>query len=757
MADISELILQVKNADNAVREIDKVDKKLKQTAISSKKLNDIGKTLFAGWTFTKIISMTKAMGDAFSNSLITARKFSSVFGLWNRQANAGVKILVDNFNNTERAAKDLMATIGARLNFGFDEKTLGKVSTDLAKISHELGSFYGKNVNDVSLKLTQALAGQTKGLKEYGINIDINSEKFKALAQSIKESTGETVEGSRALAVYSNILGKTKYVEGTFATSAKSISQIMEDIKNAFVDGPLTQAGRILTEVFGPILKGINKILNVQTAKGIAALTLSLAALAGTVKTIWVVLSGFASFIGLPQFLILFKKVSIELALLTPRLLNLLANIIGIMAQISAMLVIKTADMIALMSKQAALLLLQISKWITGIVLTISGSLLSTLNVMFFATLAAGIIYALAYALDTVVNFTKTWGVKLYNFGRRYFEDLVEKFDNYLKLGKFDKTELIVAQSASEWLASWEKRIQEVETADEKINEATKELNALVKKRIKTPTLEQFYQLKGALISKLETVADQRDLEEAAKKEYEKAKKLFDRVKVAVASTTAYAKEIEGKVDLVDKAEQRFIDAKKKYQEYQKLIAQAADKKFANFSWYTDLLSRIKSTIDKLTPEEKVQDIKKKIDKFKEAYKNVFLNPDELKSKYKELGDLEIQKLEAEMGVLQKEREFIASTNEMIKKYVDQAMQWKAQGVDAIETTSAEGYKFMTSGFGSLAELGPILKENQNENKVLQIKANAIAEKSKNILEGIKNKIDKIDSTGLGGTIKIVN
>jgi len=93
----------------------------------------------------------------------------------------------------------------------------------------------------------------------------------------------------------------------------------------------------------------------------------------------------------------------------------------------------------------------------------------------------------------------------------------------------------------------------------------------------------------------------------------------------------------------------------------------------------------------------------------------------------------------------------------MIKNYVDQALQWKAQGVEGIQAGTAEGYKFITSGFSNLANLGPILKEQESSQKSLQEKANSLAEKSTKLLEGIKTKIDSIDPNAGRINFELVN
>jgi len=195
----------------------------------------------------------------------------------------------------------------------------------------------------------------------------------------------------------------------------------------------------------------------------------------------------------------------------------------------------------------------------------------------------------------------------------------------------------------------------------------------------------------------------------------------------------------------------------KECQRLEENLLQERTAQFEIFNWYQNAVEKIMDSMKAMTPIEKIKAIQARIDKFKSLYGGILFNPTEARAKYKEYGELETQKFEAEMEALNLEKQYLESTNEMIKNYVEKAMEWKAQGVNAIEASSAEGYKFLTSGFSNLSQLGPILKDQGKENSELQQKANTIAEGSKKILEGIKSKIDKINPNATGIKFEIVN
>jgi len=202
MPDFSELIFQVKNKQ-AISNIDEVNKSLIKT---EKSATNLFKTLAAGWSLTKITQGINFLTNKFRDLQIATNNYAAIFGNFNRTAEQGLNNLINNFNETEVSAKRLLALIGSRIDFDFGANEIGQISADIGRLSRELSTFFGMNIDQVALKLTNALSGQTRGLRELGISIDTTSPKFKALIQNLQDSKGYSEEAAKAYAVYSQIL-----------------------------------------------------------------------------------------------------------------------------------------------------------------------------------------------------------------------------------------------------------------------------------------------------------------------------------------------------------------------------------------------------------------------------------------------------------------------------------------------------------------------------------------------------------------------
>lgn len=281
MPDFSELIFQVKNKQ-AIQDINKVNKSLLQT---EKSATNLFKTLAAGWSLTKITQGINFLTNKFRDLQIATNNYIAVFGNFNRNAEQGLNNLVNNFHETEISAKRLLALIGSRVDFDFGANEIGQISADIGRLSRELSTFFGMNIDQVALKLTNALSGQTRGLRELGISIDTTSPKFKALIQNLQDSKGYSEEAAKAYAVYSQILQKTQKYEGSFGKQSNSLSQAVDDLKNTLNSGVFARAGEILNTLFVPLIKQLNEFFSSPFISSIAGFQLAIGSVIIGIKT----------------------------------------------------------------------------------------------------------------------------------------------------------------------------------------------------------------------------------------------------------------------------------------------------------------------------------------------------------------------------------------------------------------------------------------------------------------------------------------
>lgn len=191
----------------------------------------------------------------------------------------GLKELVSQFNMTETAAKKTLSTIGEfAKGLGQSQKYIKTFSTDLAKAAADFAAYKGlEDVEEVAKKFAKATLGEVGELKDIGIAIDVQSQAFKNLTQSIMEATGASEAQAKQMAITQEILKQVEHTSGTAATRIfdgwTQLNLLMDQFKEV-----LAEVGGIFSSVFGPILAGLNAILAIPFVKSTVAWGIALTA-----------------------------------------------------------------------------------------------------------------------------------------------------------------------------------------------------------------------------------------------------------------------------------------------------------------------------------------------------------------------------------------------------------------------------------------------------------------------------------------------
>jgi hypothetical protein len=294
--DYAELVFEVKNISKTIRDIVRVRKEIEKTGKETKNLQD---TILSGWSFGKVFQSIQKFGDAFKDVQITMKSFGSIYGEFNKRADDGVKMLIKDFQETERSAKKLLNLLGSRtINLGLDPNEFTKINVELARITEEISAATGQRLEEVGKKLSQSLAGEVGGLKDLGIIINSSGDKFKDAVQKLK-TTGLTEEAAKAMVIFNEIQKQTKKFDGSFKEGAKSITQSFGNIQNTLTSGAFAKAGETLSQMLVPILNTIDKILGNDIVAHLTGITLAIGSLTVAVLLLKKAVGGFSEFIGL--------------------------------------------------------------------------------------------------------------------------------------------------------------------------------------------------------------------------------------------------------------------------------------------------------------------------------------------------------------------------------------------------------------------------------------------------------------------------
>ena len=118
-------------------------------------------------------------------------------------------------------SKDFMQYQGVFKNltagFGVVEKDANKMSQNLTQLSYDMASFFNTDVESAFDKLSSAMSGQVKGLREFGIDTTVATLQEYALSQGIQTKVRSMTQAEKAMLRYNYIMDKSIHMQGDMA------------------------------------------------------------------------------------------------------------------------------------------------------------------------------------------------------------------------------------------------------------------------------------------------------------------------------------------------------------------------------------------------------------------------------------------------------------------------------------------------------------------------------------------------------------
>ena len=125
--------------------------------------------------------------------------------------------------------------------FGVASKDADVMSKNLTQLSYDMASFFNTDVETAFDKLSSAMSGQVKGLREFGIDTTVASLQEYALAKGIDAKVRSMTQAEKSLLRYNYIMEKSIIMQGdmartlvTPANALRVLSAQLTQMKRAF-------------------------------------------------------------------------------------------------------------------------------------------------------------------------------------------------------------------------------------------------------------------------------------------------------------------------------------------------------------------------------------------------------------------------------------------------------------------------------------------------------------------------------------------
>ena len=228
-------------ADKATKSTQSLAQRMAQKISTTRTLVSVFQNLantFADWfnesnEYIETVNLFKVtMGDASGEALEFAENVSKAMG-----------IDVADWMQYQGTFKNLTA------GFGVASDKANIMSQNLTQLSYDMASFFNTDVETAFDKLSSAMSGQVKGLREFGIDTTVASLQEYALSKGIDASVRSMSQAEKSLLRYNYIMEKSIIIQGDMARTIITPANSLR-----ILSAQLTQMKRALGNVVSVIV-----------------------------------------------------------------------------------------------------------------------------------------------------------------------------------------------------------------------------------------------------------------------------------------------------------------------------------------------------------------------------------------------------------------------------------------------------------------------------------------------------------------------
>lgn len=223
------------------------------------KMTSVGKTMTTKVTAPIVAGYTVASKYA-SDYEENLNKLDVAFGSNSQAVKDWANSARTQFGLSKVQATDAASAFGALgKGIGLSESSAAEMSTTLAGLSADLGSYFNVGVDESAKALEGIFTGESEALKKFGVVMtDTNLQKFAEDQGLVWKELDQT---EKTMLRYQYVLAKTKDAQGDFARTSDGTANSTK-IFQASLQDLGTAIGTNLLPIITPIIQKITELIN---------------------------------------------------------------------------------------------------------------------------------------------------------------------------------------------------------------------------------------------------------------------------------------------------------------------------------------------------------------------------------------------------------------------------------------------------------------------------------------------------------------
>jgi hypothetical protein len=219
-------------------------------------------TFAAGiFTVAKIKEFAQDSMQAAVDLNKTGFQVAQVFGAASGQVTEFAKSAATGLGLSQAEAQRMSSSLGLLLqNMGLNQQQAAGMSTEMVTLAAKMAAFHQADPSDVLHAIQSGLAGNTRGLREYGISLDTARIQQKAVELGLIEQGGALDAASKAQASYALIMEQTTAAQAAEISQAKIYAAQVENLQAA-IGNALLPAKKALLQIANQLLSALTPLI----------------------------------------------------------------------------------------------------------------------------------------------------------------------------------------------------------------------------------------------------------------------------------------------------------------------------------------------------------------------------------------------------------------------------------------------------------------------------------------------------------------
>ena len=252
---------KLKNFKGQLREVGNANLKALEEQFSriGKKAEDVGKSMTTKVTAPIVAGYTVAANYA-SDYEENLNKIDVAFGKNSQSVKDWANNAREEFGLSKVQATESVSAFGALgKGIGLTERQAAEMSTTLAGLSADLGSYFNVGTDESAKALEGIFTGESEALKKFGVVMtDTNLQKFAEDQGLVWKELDQT---DKTMLRYQFVLAKTKDAQGDFSRTSDGTANSTKIFKSAIQD-LATSVGTNLLPIITPVIQKITEWIN---------------------------------------------------------------------------------------------------------------------------------------------------------------------------------------------------------------------------------------------------------------------------------------------------------------------------------------------------------------------------------------------------------------------------------------------------------------------------------------------------------------